>query len=131
MRTLMTAAAIAALSFGAAACKNYDETNEAYANGANAADYDAKITELRGSFGEIGDMRLHVMAALTLADELAETKRRLGGIDEEIAILRELASAGGEHSEVLEAQMAEALTRTAERIERLVKTLSVPAATQA
>jgi cell division protein ZapA len=65
-----------------------------------AADYDAKITELRGSFGEIGDMRLHVMAALTLADELAETKRRLGGIDEEIAILRELASAGGEHSEV-------------------------------
>jgi cell division protein ZapA len=96
-----------------------------------AADYDAKITELRGSFGEIGDMRLHVMAALTLADELAETKRRLGGIDEEIAILRELASAGGEHSEVLEAQMAEALTRTAERIERLVKTLSVPAAAQA
>jgi|SRR5215207_6114059 len=95
-----------------------------------AADYDAKITELRGSFGEIGDMRLHVMAALTLADELAETKRRLGGIDEEIAILRELASAG-EHSEVLEAQMAEALTRTAERIERLVKTLSVPAAAQA
>ena len=96
-----------------------------------AAAYDSKITELRGSFGEIGDMRLHVMAALTLADELAETKRRLGGIDEEIAILRELASAGGEHSEVLEAQMAEALMRTAERIERLVKTLSVPAAAQA
>ena len=96
-----------------------------------AAIYDAKIEEMRGAFGEIGDMRLHVMAALTLADELAETKRRLGGIDEEIAILRELASAGGEHSEVLEAQMAEALTRTAERIERLVKTLSVPAATQA
>jgi cell division protein ZapA len=106
------------------------EGEEAHLEGVAAA-FEAKIAELRGSFGEIGDMRLHVMAALTLADELAETKRRLGGIDEEIAILRELASAGGEHSEVLEAQMAEALMRTAERIERLVKTLSVPAAAQA
>ena len=39
MRTLMTAAAVAALSFGAAACNNYDDTNQAYANEANAADY--------------------------------------------------------------------------------------------
>src|SRR4051795_5209253 len=42
-----------------------------------AALYDGKIQELRGSFGEIGDMRLHVMAALTLADEFTETKGSL------------------------------------------------------
>ena len=103
------------------------EGEEAHLEGL-AADYDAKIAELRGSFGEIGDMRLHVMAALTLADELAETSRRLGGIDEELAFLRQLASVGDERSQTLETQMAEALTRTAERIERLVKTLGVPAA---
>jgi cell division protein ZapA len=96
-----------------------------------AADYDAKITELRSSFGEIGDMRLHVMAALTLADELAEARKRLEGIDEETAALRKLAAADGERSQILEGRMAEALTRTAERIERLAKTLSVPAAAQA
>jgi cell division protein ZapA len=96
-----------------------------------AADYDAKITELRGSFGEIGDMRLHVLAALTFADELAEARRRLTMLEEETAALRKLASAGDERSELLETQMAEALTRTAERIERLVKTLSVPAGAQA
>jgi cell division protein ZapA len=106
------------------------EGEEAHLEGL-AADYDAKITELRGSFGEIGDMRLHVMAALTLADELAEVRKRLGGIDEELAFLRQLASAGGERSQALETQMAEALTRTAERIERLVKTLSLPAAANA
>ena len=33
---------------------------------------DAKIEEMRAAFGEIGDMRLHVMAAITIADELAE-----------------------------------------------------------
>ncbi|MBA3512697.1 hypothetical protein [Sphingomonas sp.] len=39
MRTLITAVAVGALSLGVAACNNYDETNEAYANEANAADY--------------------------------------------------------------------------------------------
>jgi cell division protein ZapA len=96
-----------------------------------AANYDARITELRGSFGEIGDMRLHVMAALTLADELAEARKRLEGIDGEIAALRALAAAGDERSHVLETQTAGALNRTAERIERLVKALSLPAAAQA
>ena len=32
---------------------------------------DAKIEEMRAAFGEIGDMRLHVMAAITMADETA------------------------------------------------------------
>ena len=76
-------------------------------------------------------MRLHVMAALTLADELAETRRRLAAIEEETSALRSLASSGDERSRELETQMTDALTRTAERIERLVKALSVPAAAQA
>ena len=36
-----------------------------------------KIDELRDSFGEIGDMRLAVMAGITVADELNEAQRRL------------------------------------------------------
>src|SRR5271165_6188563 len=35
---------------------------------------DARIGELRASFGEIGDQRLVVMAALTIADNLAEAR---------------------------------------------------------
>jgi cell division protein ZapA len=35
---------------------------------------DDKIGELRRAFGEIGDQRLVVMAALTFADELAEVR---------------------------------------------------------
>src|SRR5262245_62275770 len=37
-----------------------------------AGDLDARIVALRGRFGEIGDTRLTVMAALALADELSE-----------------------------------------------------------
>jgi cell division protein ZapA len=35
---------------------------------------DAKIEEMRAAFGEIGDPRLVIMAALKLADELFETR---------------------------------------------------------
>ena len=35
-----------------------------------AADLDRHIEHLRGNFGEIGDNRLLVMAALTVSDEL-------------------------------------------------------------
>ena len=55
MKTLMTAAAITALTLGAAACKNYDETNEAYANGANAADYDANAAGAGDNYGPGGN----------------------------------------------------------------------------
>jgi cell division protein ZapA len=37
-----------------------------------AATLDKKIAEMRESFGEIGDQRLTVMAALTIADEASE-----------------------------------------------------------
>ena len=87
--------------------------------------FEAKIAELRGSFGEIGDMRLHVMAALTFVDELAETKRRLAVAEEELAAVR--GPADDASSAGLETQMADALNKTAERLERLAKTLSVPA----
>ena len=85
----------------------------------------SKIAEMRGSFGEIGDMRLHVMAAITFVDELAETKKRLAAAEEELAAVR--GPADDESSAGLEGQMADALNKTAERLERLAKTLSVPA----
>jgi cell division protein ZapA len=42
-----------------------------------ARDLDMRIGGLRSKFGEIGDTRLTVMAALTVADELAEAGYRL------------------------------------------------------
>ena len=50
-----------------------------------AKDIDERIVELRKKFGEIGDTRLTVMAALTVADELAEASRKLRRLEEEVA----------------------------------------------
>ena len=84
-----------------------------------AAAFDGRITEMRSSFGEIGDMRLHVMAALFMADELSEAKRRIEALEGEVAAVRAVTLADAERGERAERQVADALGRTAERLERL------------
>ncbi len=49
-----------------------------------AARLDQKITELKGSFGEIGDSRITVMAAITFADQLSEAERRIAALQAEL-----------------------------------------------
>ena len=93
-----------------------------------AALFDSKIEEMRGSFGEIGDMRLHVMAALTLADDLGEARRRIDTLEQEVAALRSVATAGDERTQAVEKRLAESVGKAAERIERLARKLSAPAA---
>ncbi|MGO4704985.1 cell division protein ZapA [Microvirga sp. 2MCAF38] len=92
-----------------------------------AASLDAKIEEMRAAFGEIGDMRLHVMAAITIADEMAETKRKLAAAEEQLSQLHSLANAGDERSQFIEARLAEGIGKAAERIERLARSLNAPA----
>ena len=64
-----------------------------------AEDLDQRITRLRARFGEIGDTRLTVMAALTLADELSETKERLARMEGEIGRLQEASLASAEQAQ--------------------------------
>ena len=47
--------------------------------------YDGKIDEMRQAFGEIGDMRLHVMAALMVADEMTEMRKRIAALEQRLA----------------------------------------------
>ena len=89
-----------------------------------AEDLDRRIEGLRRRFGEIGDTRLIVMAALTVADELVEIGQRLRQTEAELATLRDTRSASVEHSQVAEAAIASSLHAAAERIERVTKTLN-------
>ncbi len=52
-----------------------------------AKDMDERIAQLRAKFGEIGDTRLTVMAALMVADELSEALRRVRRLEEDVAAL--------------------------------------------
>src|SRR6218665_1863918 len=71
--------------------------------------YDAKIDEMRQAFGEIGDMRLHVMAALMVADEVSELKQRIAGLETQLAAFEGDAGAADQRVTEVEQQAAEAL----------------------
>jgi cell division protein ZapA len=89
-----------------------------------AADLDTRITRLRGRFGEIGDTRLTVMAALTLADELSETRERLQRAEPELATLRDASAVSADRAQETQGAIAAALNAAAERIESLTKRLN-------
>jgi len=75
------------------------------------------IEMLRERFGEIGDQRLTVMAAITMADQYSETERRLRQVEAEIAGLEEARAAVVERQEQLETKVASAIESIAERLE--------------
>ncbi|MDD9911280.1 MAG: cell division protein ZapA [Ahrensia sp.] len=75
--------------------------------------FDKTINSLKGSFGEIGDQRLTVMAGVMVTDELVELQHKVRGLESELADLRMGSNAARE------AQIAEALNKTADRIEKI------------
>ena len=80
--------------------------------------FDRTIHQLKGSFGEIGDQRLTVMAGVMVTDELAALQHKVTGLESELAKLR---SQSGDKDR--EGQIAQALGTTAERIESISKKL--------
>jgi cell division protein ZapA len=89
-----------------------------------AKDLDDRITKLRESFGEIGDTRLTVMAALTLADELIENGKRMRRLEEELTALQDARVAAAERSKVTQAALVTAFSSAAERLEGLSRKLN-------
>ena len=102
------------------ACENGQETHLLRL----AEDLDQRIEKLRATFGEIGDTRLTVMAALTVADELADAGSRLRRLEEDMAGLQEAREAAAERANATQAAVAAALNAAAERIEKVTKVLN-------
>jgi cell division protein ZapA len=96
-----------------------------------AEELDTRISRLRSRFGEIGDTRLTVMAALTLADELAETKEKLQRLEPEFTALRDAGTAAARHADTTEAAIVAALNAAAERIEAVTRRLNETVSTGA
>jgi cell division protein ZapA len=88
-----------------------------------AQDLDRRIAKLRSDFGEIGDMRLTVMAALIVGDELSEQGQRLRRAEDELAAQQDARMVASDRSKATESAIAAAFNAAAERIERLAKSL--------
>ena len=84
----------------------------------------SRIQNLRGKFGEIGDARLTVMAALTLCDELLDASHRIRTLEEELDGLRNVRAAAADRASATQIAVANALNSAAERIERTTQVLN-------
>lgn len=54
-----------------------------------AGGFDRYVSHLKGQFGEIGDLRLTVMAGIMVMDELSEMTRKLKALEAETEQLRQ------------------------------------------
>jgi cell division protein ZapA len=98
---------------------------------------DGKVGEMHGSFRDIGDQRIVVMAALSVADELFETRRKLeeraasaeGAAAREAQAVEALAreTAARQAAETRVAALETAIAEAAERIEALALGGAAPA----
>ena len=89
-----------------------------------AAELDKRIGDLRERFGEIGDMRLTVMAAIMVADELSEIGKRASRLEGELAGLQDARAAAADRAQQMQAALATALNAASERIEEVTRNLN-------
>ncbi len=89
-----------------------------------AESLESRVTELRGKFGEIGDARLTVMAALTVCDELVDAGNRIRTMEQELVELRDFRNAAVERARMTQTAVVNALNAAAERIEKSTQVLN-------
>jgi cell division protein ZapA len=89
-----------------------------------AESLETRIQGLRGKFGEIGDARLTVMAALTVCDELADAGTRIRNLEEELDALRDVRLAAADRAKATQTAVANALNAAADRIEKTTQVLN-------
>jgi cell division protein ZapA len=53
-----------------------------------ATRFDRYVGHLKDQFGEIGDLRITVMAGIMIMDEISELTRRIAGLESELETLR-------------------------------------------
>ena len=89
-----------------------------------AESMESRVDALRGKFGEIGDARLTVMAALTVCDELLDAQGRIRNLEEELEALRDLRIAAADRARATQNAVANALNAAADRIEKTAQVLN-------
>jgi len=88
------------------------------------AEVDAKVKELLGSVGQVGDQRLILMAALLLADELHGAAARLEAAQKDLAAEKGVRAAAEAAQDKAEAKAADLLENAVSKVEAITAKLS-------
>jgi cell division protein ZapA len=89
-----------------------------------AARFDRYVGHLKSQFGEIGDLRVTVMAGIMVMDELSEAERRIAALENELAGLRNTREGAAEQQQRSEEAIAAAIGELAERLNGITAKLN-------
>ncbi|MGO9135497.1 MAG: cell division protein ZapA [Methylovirgula sp.] len=89
-----------------------------------ARQIDERIEMLRRNFGEIGDQRLIIMAAITVADDLAEARSQINALEAQITHMQSNSQGQSSAQDEWADRLAHSLDETAARIERVAQDLN-------
>ena len=88
-----------------------------------AAIVEERHAQLKGQFGEVGDIRLSVMTAIMMADELNEATRKGDALKSELAAMQLAGDDATKAYDARHADVADQLAAAAERLERMADEL--------
>lgn len=89
-----------------------------------AGRFDRYVGHLKNQFGEIGDLRITVMAGIMVMDELHELQRRMRGLEAEVETLKKTRDNALSKADKTDHDMAQALSEVTSQIERIAGKLS-------
>lgn len=89
-----------------------------------AGRFDRYVGHLKGQFGEIGDLRITVMAGIMVMDELHELQSRMRGLEAEVETLKKTRDNALTKVEKTDHDLAHALTEVTTRIEEIAGKLA-------
>ena len=85
--------------------------------------FNTHVEALKGAVGEIGDVRLTVMAGIAVVDELAEAEKRIKALETEVLVLTRAGQEVAAEIEALEGKFAAKLSDAAKALESVAGTL--------
>jgi cell division protein ZapA len=93
--------------------------------------FNRKIDALKGSFGEIGDSRLTVMAGIAALDQLYEAERQIGQLKQDVTDLTRAGQAMATETEEVEQKFARQLAEAARKLESIATAIDETGAASA
>ena len=93
-----------------------------------SSQFDRYVSHLKSQFGEIGDLRITVMAGIMVMDELSETNRRLKALEQEVALLRSGQDDALASSLKREQMLTAAVAELTDRLTGMTRKLTMPTA---
>jgi cell division protein ZapA len=90
--------------------------------------FDQYVGHLKSQFGEIGDLRLTVMAGIMVMDELSEVNRRLKALEVEVDTLKRARDDVLSDQAKAEEVLATALSEVTAQIHGIVAKVNTPSA---